>query len=261
MPNFRGRRFTNAHETLIWAAKSATAKSYTFNYKRLKIGNDDCQVRSDWFLPLCTGAERLKNTDGRKLHPTQKPESLLTRILLAASNQEDLVLDPFFGSGTTGAVAKKLRRSFIGIERDAAYIKAARERIDAVAPLPPGALDSVTATPSRPRIPFASLLEAGLMQPGETLFDARKYHTATVQAGGAISTGAATGSNSQNRGTGPKPPRLQRLDILALRAQRPPHADRRTPHAPPREPPASGGMIPGDACAALVGHCAGCGSY
>ena len=121
MPNFRGRRFTNAHETMIWAARSADAKAYTFNYEALKAGNDDSQARSDWFLPICTGAERLKDADGRKTHPTQKPEALLQRVLLSASNAGDLVLDPFFGSGTTGAVAKRLRRDYIGLERDPLY--------------------------------------------------------------------------------------------------------------------------------------------
>src|SRR5271170_728389 len=126
MPNFRGRRFTNAHETMIWAARSADAKAYTFNYETLKAGNEDCQVRSDWFLPICSGAERLKDETGRKAHPTQKPEALLMRVLLAASNAGDLVLDPFFGSGTTGVAARRLSRSFIGIERDPAYAEAAR---------------------------------------------------------------------------------------------------------------------------------------
>src|SRR3974390_2596816 len=121
MPNFRGRRFTNAHETMIWAARGPDAKRYTFNYEALKAGNEDLQVRSDWFLPICTGAERLKDASGRKLHPTQKPEALIGRVLIAASNAGDLVLDPFFGSGATGAVARRLRRSYIGIERDAAY--------------------------------------------------------------------------------------------------------------------------------------------
>ncbi len=121
MPNFRGRRFTNAHETMIWAAKSASAKNYTFNYEALKAGNEDCQVRSDWFLPICTGTERLKDAAGSKTHPTQKPEALLARVLQAASQSGDLVLDPFFGTGTTGAVAKKLGRNFIGVERDETY--------------------------------------------------------------------------------------------------------------------------------------------
>ena len=135
MPNFRGRRFTNAHETLIWASKSADAKAYTFHYEALKAGNEDLQMRSDWFIPLCTGEERLKGEDGRKVHPTQKPEALLARVLLASTNPGDVVLDPFFGTGTTGAVAKKLGRRFIGIERDPGYARAARERIAAVTPL------------------------------------------------------------------------------------------------------------------------------
>src|SRR3954463_10138427 len=117
MPNFRGRRFTNAHETLIWAARSADAKGYTFNYEALKAGNEDCQFRSDWFLPICTGAQRLKDGAGRKTHPTQKPEALLQRVLVSTTKPGDLVLDPFFGTGTTGAAAKRLGRAFLGIER------------------------------------------------------------------------------------------------------------------------------------------------
>ena len=136
MPNFRGRRFTNAHETLIWAAREAGAKGYTFNYEALKAGNEDVQVRSDWTLPLCTGEERLKGKDGKKVHPTQKPEALLARAILAASKPGDLVLDPFCGTGTTGAVAKRLGRHFIGIERDATYATAATARIAEVTPLP-----------------------------------------------------------------------------------------------------------------------------
>src|SRR6267142_5025249 len=135
MPNFRGRRFTNAHETLIWAAREAGGKGYTFNYEALKAGNEDVQVRSDWTLALCTGEERLKNGNGKKLHPTQKPEALLARVILASSRPDDLVLDPFNGTGTTGAVTKRLRRRFIGFERDAAYAKAAQQRIAAVEPL------------------------------------------------------------------------------------------------------------------------------
>ena len=193
MPNFRGRRFTNAHETLIWAAKSAGAK-YCFNYALLKAGNEDCQVRSDWFLPICNGADRLKDSSGRKVHPTQKPEALLSRILLAASNKGDVVLDPFFGSGTTGAVAKRLGRSFIGIERDASYIAAARARIAGVEPLPPGAIAAVADKRSEPRIPFAAIVEAGLLRPGEILADERRRHAAMVRADGTVSIGAITGS-------------------------------------------------------------------
>jgi modification methylase len=194
MPNFRGRRFTNAHETLIWAAKSASAKNYTFNYELLKAANEDCQVRSDWFLPICTGTERLKNHFGKKAHPTQKPESLLSRILLAASTKGDVVLDPFFGSGTTGAAAKRLGRAYIGIERDAAYAKAARERIDAITALPPGAIEMVPDKRSEPRIPFAAIVEAGLIAPGEILTDEKKRHAAIVRAEGTVSIGPVTGS-------------------------------------------------------------------
>jgi modification methylase len=200
MPNFRGRRFTNAHETLIWAAKSARAKNYCFNYELLKAGNEDCQVRSDWFLPICTGAERLKSSSGRKTHPTQKPEALLSRILLAASNKGDVVLDPFFGSGTTGAVAKRLGRSFIGIERDASYVKAARARIARVEPLPRETVAVVADKRSEPRIPFAAVVEAGLLRAGEILVDERQRHAARVRADGTIlslpngSIGAITGS-------------------------------------------------------------------
>ncbi len=194
MPNFRGRRFTNAHETLIWAAKSARAKNYCFNYELLKAGNEDCQVRSDWFLPICTGPERLKDSSGRKVHPTQKPEALLSRILLAASNQGDVVLDPFFGSGTTGAVAKRLGRSFIGIERDASFVRAARARIAGVEPLPAGAIAAVADKRSEPRIPFAAIVEAGLVRAGEILVDENKRHAATVRADGTVAIGAITGS-------------------------------------------------------------------
>ncbi|MFY9971505.1 MAG: site-specific DNA-methyltransferase, partial [Roseiarcus sp.] len=178
MPNFRGRRFTNAHETMIWAARSAEAKGYTFNYEMLKAGNDDCQARSDWFLPICSGAERLKDGKGRKTHPTQKPEALLARVLVAATNAGDLVLDPFFGSGTTGAVARRLRRSFIGIERDPAYAAAARKRIEAVEPLVEEAVATAPTRRSEPRVAFASVVEAGLVEPGERIVDMRRRHAA-----------------------------------------------------------------------------------
>src|SRR5271157_3653470 len=194
MPNFRGRRFTNAHETMIWAARSADAKAYTFNYEALKAGNDDCQARSDWFLPICTGAERLKDGAGRKTHPTQKPEALLARVLIAASNAGDLVLDPFFGSGTTGAVARRLRRSYIGIERDPAYAAAARKRIEAVEPLADEAVATAPTRRSEPRVAFASVVEAGLVAPGEKLVDIRRRHAAMVRADGALATGPAVGS-------------------------------------------------------------------
>ena len=194
MPNFRGRRFTNAHETMIWASKSAGAKSYTFNYEALKAGNEDCQVRSDWHMPICTGAERLKDAAGRKTHPTQKPEALLTRVLLAASKPGDVVLDPFFGTGTTGAVAKRLGRHFIGTERDEGYARAARARIDAVVPLPASAICAAPAKRSDPRVAFASVIEMGLLKPGTELVDARKRHRAIVRVDGTLALGAIIGS-------------------------------------------------------------------
>ena len=194
MPNFRGRRFTNAHETMIWASKSANAKSYTFHYDALKAGNEDTQVRSDWYLPLCTGGERLKDEKGDKVHPTQKPEALLARILLSSSNPGDVVLDPFFGSGTTGAVAKRLGRHYIGIERDPEYAKAARARIAAVKPLEDTALAIAPSKRSEPRIPFNALIEAGLISPGVELVDAKRRFRAKVKADGSLVLGPATGS-------------------------------------------------------------------
>ncbi|MFL5149997.1 MAG: site-specific DNA-methyltransferase [Microvirga sp.] len=194
MPNFRGKRFTNAHETLIWAAKGADAKGYTFHYEALKAGNDDVQMRSDWFFPLCTGEERLKDAAGRKVHPTQKPEALLARVLLAASRPGDVVLDPFFGSGTTGAVAKRLGRSFIGVERDRTYAAAALRRIAAVEPLGPEAIAPATAKRAEPRVPFLSVVEGGLVSPGEALVDERRRHKALVRPDGTLALGPATGS-------------------------------------------------------------------
>jgi len=194
MPNFRGRRFTNAHETMIWASRSAEAKAYTFNYEALKAGNDDCQARSDWFFPICTGAERLKDSEGRKTHPTQKPEALLVKILLSVTNPGDLVLDPFFGSGTTGAVAKRLRRRFLGLERDPGYAEAARARIAAVEPLPFEALAPLPTKRSEPRVAFASLIEAGLITPGESLMDSKRRHRALVRADGVVTVAPASGS-------------------------------------------------------------------
>src|SRR5437667_4085017 len=166
MPNFRGRRFTNAHETLIWAAREAGGKGYTFNYEALKAGNDDVQVRSDWTLALCTGEERLKGGNGKKLHPTQKPEALLARVILASSRPADLVLDPFSGNGTTVAVATPLRRRFIGIEREKTYAKAAEKRLAAVEPLAQASLASFMTARAAPRVPFAALVERGLVLPG-----------------------------------------------------------------------------------------------
>jgi modification methylase len=186
MPNFRGRRFTNAHETLIWASPSADAKGYTFNYDALKAANDDLQMRSDWLFPLCTGAERLKDGEGRKVHPTQKPEALLHRIMLASSKPGDVVLDPFFGSGTTGAVARRLGRHFIGVERERTYADAALARIAAVETAPGDALKATEGKRSEPRIPFGSLVETGLIPAGARLVDSQSRHAAIVRTDGSI---------------------------------------------------------------------------
>ena len=194
MPNFRGRRFTNAHETLLWCARSADSR-YTFNYEAMKALNDELQMRSDWLLPLCSGPERLKR-DGRKAHPTQKPEALLHRVLLASTRPGDLVLDPFFGTGTTGAVAKRLGRRFIGIERDPDYAALARERIEAVAPAPADAV-TVSAKREEPRIPFGTLVERGLIKPGDLLVDATRRFTARVRADGTVIAAEARGSIHQ----------------------------------------------------------------
>jgi len=194
MPNFRGRRFTNAHETLIWAARDADAKKYTFHYEALKAGNEDCQARSDWYLPLCTGAERLKDGSGAKTHPTQKPESLLQRVLLSASNPGDLVLDPFFGTGTTGAVAKKLGRHFVGIERDPGYAAAASARIAEVQPLDPALLTQPVAKRDEPRVAFVTLVDGGLIAPGTELSDAKGRYKAVVRPDGQLQSNGIVGS-------------------------------------------------------------------
>jgi modification methylase len=194
MPNFRGTRFANAHETLIWASRSQEQKTYTFNYEALKAANDDLQMRSDWVLPICSGGERLKDGDGKKAHPTQKPEALLHRVMLASSKPGDIVLDPFFGSGTTGAVARRLGRHFIGIERDESYIAIAQQRIAAIEPADADALKVTTGKKAEPRIPFGSLVERGLINPGDTLYDPAQRTAARVRADGSLSVKDATGS-------------------------------------------------------------------
>ncbi len=192
MPNFRGVRFTNAHETLIWAQKKQGAK-YTFNHHTMKSLNDDLQMRSDWTLPICSGGERVR-VNGEKGHATQKPEGLLYRIVLSSSNPGDVVLDPFFGSGTTGAVAKKLRRRWIGIERDEKYIQLAQDRISRVEPVPDSALGSADPR-KQPRLPFGALLEAGLLQPGQTLWFAKDSSVqAVVLVDGKIRCGESVNS-------------------------------------------------------------------
>ncbi|WP_321499147.1 site-specific DNA-methyltransferase [Breoghania sp.] len=194
MPNFRGKRFTNAHETMIWATPSKDAKGYTFNYEALKSFNDDLQMRSDWHLPLCNGGERLKDENGDKVHPTQKPESLLYRVLLSSTNPGDVVLDPFFGTGTTGAVAKKLGRHFVGVERQRSYIEAATKRIAAIEPGEGLVLETTKGKRAQKRIPFGTLLEAGLLKPGSELTCSRGKNRAMVRADGSLVCGAFEGS-------------------------------------------------------------------
>ena len=192
MPNFRGRRFTNAHETLIWAAKDQKSK-YCFNYDAMKSLNEDLQMRSDWTLPICTGGERIKDKDGKKAHPTQKPQSLLHRVILSSTNKGDVVLDPFFGSGTTGAVAKMLGRKWIGIERDDAYIKYATQRIDSVAPLDED-LIKIPSKRTAPRVAFGSLVENGMIAAGTILSDSKGRVSARIAADGSLVTNKMRGS-------------------------------------------------------------------
>jgi modification methylase len=191
MPNFRGRRFTNAHETLLWCARSRESR-YTFNYHAMKGLNEELQMRSDWLIPLCGGPERLK-LGAKKAHPTQKPEALLYRALLAATKPGDCVLDPFFGTGTTGAVAKRLGRHFLGIERDATYAALACERIAAIEPAEADLVETAERRDQK-RVPFGALVEQGLVRPGEVLFDARKRWTAKVRADGTLVSSEAKGS-------------------------------------------------------------------
>jgi modification methylase len=196
MPNFRGMRFTNAHETLIWASKTDKSK-YTFNYEALKALNEGTQMRSDWTLPLCTGHERLKNDKGEKAHPTQKPESLLYRVLLGTTNVGDVVLDPFFGTGTTGAVCKMLGRNFIGIEREEYYAKVAEKRIKNTRALDSSSLKISVGKRAEPRIPFGQLLERGMLRPGEQLMSSNGRFTAKVRADGTLAGDHFVGSIHQ----------------------------------------------------------------
>lgn len=193
MPNFRGRRFTNAHETLIWAARGPQSR-YRFNYQAMKALNDDLQMRSDWYLPLCTGHERLRNDHGLKLHPTQKPESLLHRVILASTNAEDVVLDPFCGTGTTPAVAKRLGRRYLAIERHPDYVKAAEARLEAVERLPSDQLAVTPAKREQPRIPFGTFVENGALPPGTLLHDRQGRLKATIAPDGTLVSGKHRGS-------------------------------------------------------------------
>jgi modification methylase len=194
MPNFKGTRFTNAHETLIWAAKSRDQKRYTFNYDAMKAFNEDTQMRSDWTFPLCTGEERIKGEDGKKAHPTQKPEALLHRIILAATRPGDVILDPFFGTGTTGAAAKRLGRHFVGIERDETYAKVAETRIAGVIPAAPDDLKVMGSKRAEVKVPFGALVEAGMLAPGDILYGPKESNQARVRADGSLVSGEFTGS-------------------------------------------------------------------
>ena len=192
MPNFRGTRFTNAHETLIWASKNKKSK-YTFNYQSLKCLNDDLQMRSDWVLPICSGKERLKK-NGKKIHSTQKPEALLHRIILATTNKGDTVFDPFLGTGTTAVVSKKLGRNYYGIEKNKKYFFAAKERINKTTKIADDCLDTIENNKSKPRIPFGSLVELGIIKPGASLFDLKKKINAKIMADGSIKYKNSEGS-------------------------------------------------------------------
>jgi modification methylase len=192
MPNFRGTRFTNAHETLIWASRSEDSR-YTFNYRAMKALNDELQMRSDWLLPICSGGERVKD-GGTKAHPTQKPESLLYRVMLACTNPGDVVLDPFIGTGTTGAVARRLGRQWIGIEREKRYVRVARERIASTLELDESSMKTMASKRAQPRVPFGALVEIGMIQPGTVLTDSKRRWQARVRADASIEMGAEAGS-------------------------------------------------------------------
>ena len=193
MPNFRGTRFTNAHETLLWASMGEKSR-YQFNYRAMKTLNDELQMRSDWLFPICSGGERVKDARGKKAHPTQKPEALLYRILLATTEPGDVVLDPFFGTGTTGAVARRLGRDWIGCEQEEDYRIVAKARISRELPLDESALTTMASRQAAPRVAFGALVEAGLLKPGTVLFDAKRRWQAVVRADGSISSGALSGS-------------------------------------------------------------------
>jgi modification methylase len=194
MPNFKGTRFTNAHETLIWAAKMRGARRYAFNYDAMKMANDEVQMRSDWSLPVCSGEERIKDQNGAKAHPTQKPEALLHRVILASTQPGDVILDPFFGVGTTGAAAKRLGRHFIGIERDPGYAALARTRIDKVIPAHPEDLVVTGSKKSEPRVPFGQIVEEGLLSPGDVLWCPKGRRQAKVRPDGSLAAEGLTGS-------------------------------------------------------------------
>lgn len=233
MPNFRGKRFTNAHETLIWAGRDQASR-VTFNYDAMKAGNDDLQMRSDWLFPICGGGERLRDHDGNKIHPTQKPEALLQRIILATSQPGDIILDPFFGTGTTGAVAKRLGRRWIGIEQDPTYAAQAEMRIAKVKPVREEALEVTRSKRAEPRVPFGTILELGLVAPGTRLVDERRRFTAEVRADGSLAANGRQGSihrlGAELQGKSAcngwtfwhleKGGKLQAIDVLRAKARR-----------------------------------------
>jgi len=192
MPNFRGTRFTNAHETLIWASKNKNSK-YTFNYQSVKCLNDDLQMRSDWNLPICSGSERIKK-NGKKVHSTQKPESLLYRVLLASTNKGDFVFDPFLGTGTTAITAKKMGRNYFGIEKEKKYFKIAKQRLEKTLKIEDHYLDTIKNNKSKPRIPFGTLVELGIVKPGMNIFDQKKRINAKIMADGSIKYNNSEGS-------------------------------------------------------------------
>lgn len=197
MPNFRGTRFTNAHETLIWASRDKDAR-YRFNYEAMKNLNEDLQMRSDWVIPICTGTERLRDPTGRKAHPTQKPEALLYRVIMSSTRPGDVVLDPFFGTGTTGAVAKRLGRQWIGVERDPDYARVAQQRIDATEEAPDPELLDTPPKRQAPRVPFGAVVERGLLRPGTVLVDQRRRVAARVRADGTL---IGSGPSGDHRGS------------------------------------------------------------
>jgi modification methylase len=194
MPNFKGTRFTNAHETLIWASKGQGARRYTFNYDAMKMANDELQMRSDWTLALCTGDERLKDAAGVKAHPTQKPEALLHRVILSSTKPGDVILDPFFGTGTTGAAARRLGRRYVGIEREASYVALAEARISKIVPATAEELAVTGSKKSEPRIPFGQIVESGLLRPGDVLYCPQGTKSAKVRPDGSLAVGELTGS-------------------------------------------------------------------
>jgi len=196
MPNFRGTRFTNAHETLLWCTTSRDAK-YTFNYQNLKELNDGKQMRSDWYIPICSGKERMREKNNQRSHPTQKPEALLYRILLSSTKIGDTILDPFLGSGTTAVVAKKLQRNFIGIEQNKEYISLAKKRLKQTKKLKDEVVRMKKSRKDLPKVPFGELVEQGIIPPGAVLTDKKEKFKATVTIDGSLKIKGISGSIHQ----------------------------------------------------------------